>query len=585
MGEMPQQIFVSQIKDKLAKHFRVIYGDDQVEECLKRLDELLKKYNMRPVKPVSANEVWNHHDVILITYGDMVQPKQGEPISNLHKLHIFLNQKFKGLVTTIHILPFFPSSSDDGFSVIDYKHVNSSIGGWNDITKISKDFKVMGDLVINHTSRYSSWFRKYLKEEKPYTDYFIEVDPNTDMSGITRPRSSSILTHVHTRKGEKYVWSTFSDDQIDVNFNNPDVLFEFIDILLFYISKGISVIRLDAVAFIWKKFGTSSIHLHETHEIVKLFRSITDIYAPGTTLISETNVPHNENISYFGKGDEAHLVYQFSLPPLLLHALLFENAKYLTEWSASLLRQPENCTFFNFTASHDGIGVRPLEGLLPQNEFNQLIEGIKEKGGFVSEKKNPDGSVSPYELNITYYDAFKDVNGESGLHEKRFICSQLIALSLVGIPGIYFHNFTATPNNLEGVSTTGRYRTINRKKWDYDDIIQVLNNPETSAYRVFDRLKKAILERKQHPAFHPFGYQKTYNISEQLFCVERWDPDETERILMIANVTSQSIKTILDHSLPLNTETDYVDELSEEKCVSSGELILEPYQVIWLKLI
>jgi len=314
-------------------------------------------------------------------------------------------------------------------------------------------------------------------------------------------------------------------------------------------------------------------------------RTLVDCFVPKATIITETNVPHKENISYFGDGDETHMVYQFSLPPLLLHAILMEDASYLTEWVKSLKKLPENCTYFNFTSSHDGIGVRPLEGLVPDDEFNKLVSDIKTKGGFVSEKKNPDGTLSPYELNITYFDAFSGMNGSQSLQERRYICSQIISFSLKGVPGIYFHNFTATRNNLQGVSITGRYRTINRKKWSYDELTGELSDPDTSTSRIFNRMKEVISVRKKHPAFHPFGGQKAFEIDDQTFCLLRWDPDETEKVLVIANLSNQA-KTLdlKEYSLPINSKNSYNDIISGKIYVENGLTELPPFGVIWIKV-
>ena len=576
--------FTEAFEKSMRKHFAFIYGDDSVDDCLRDTHALLEKYNLTPPREeIKYEDVWSHKDQILITYGDMIQPRVGEAVDKLHVQHQFLNEYAKNFISTIHILPFFPSSSDDGFSVVDYKRVDSRLGGWEDIEALSKDYRLMGDLVMNHVSRYSMWFKKYLEKQEPYTDYFIEVDPETDMSSVTRPRSSPLLTPVHTEEDEKFVWTTFSDDQIDVNFSNPELLFRYIDIFLFYISKGLSLIRLDAVAYIWKELGTSCIHLPETHEIVKMMRTLVDHYAPETTIITETNVPHKENISYFGEGDEAHMVYQFSLPPLLLHAILTENASYLTEWADSLKTLPKNCTYFNFTASHDGIGVRPLEGLVPQDEFDGLVEGIKKRGGFVSEKQNEDGSLSPYELNITYFDAFSDYNGSQSLQEKRYICSQLIMLSLQGVPGIYFHNLTATRNNIRGVSITGRYRTINRRKWKYEELVDLLSDPDTNTYRIFNLYKDILLKRNQHPAFHPFGSQKVYKIDSDVFCILRENPANIERILVVANLKTEKISKSLDSvELPIEKHSKYDDILTGKTRIEENKLALDACQVAWL---
>lgn len=573
--------------DKLRHHFSVIYGEEKVDEMLQETELLIQKYNLQPSSKIPIHDLWTHKDHILITYGDMVNPNPGEPVSKLKKQHLFLKKYLNDEVSSVHILPFFPSSSDDGFSVVDYKRVDERIGGWDDIKELSKDFRLMGDLVMNHASRYSEWFKGYLNNEEPYDNFFIDIDPEEDLSEVTRPRSTPLLTPVHTKKGEKFVWSTFSDDQIDVDFSNPEVLFEYLDIFFFYLSKGLSVIRLDAVAFIWKEIGTSCIHLKETHEIVKLMRTLVDCFRPASTIITETNVPHEENISYFGDGDETHMVYQFSLPPLLLHAILTENAEYITKWVQSLDKLPANCTYFNFTSSHDGIGVRPLEGLVPEDEFLKLVEDIKKKGGFVSEKKNPDGSLSPYELNITYFDAFSGNNGSQSIQEKRYLCSQIIALSFKGVPGIYFHNLTATRNNMQGVAVTGRYRTINRKKWYYDELVGELSDPDTSTHRIFYKMKEIISKRKKHAAFHPFGGQKVYDIDSDLLCLLRWDPDKTERIIMIANVTSKVKKVMFsDESFPFKNGNgkEYADIISGKTFIDQGQAELQPFEVIWVKV-
>ncbi|HMB98475.1 MAG TPA: sugar phosphorylase [Balneolaceae bacterium] len=575
----------TEIEADLQDHLSFIYDSETADHFLGKIETLLQKYGFKPADATDDRDVWSHEDSILITYGDMVQPEPGEPVSKLNKLHYFLKKHVHGLITSVHLLPFFPSTSDDGFSVVDYKRVDDRLGGWNDIENMSSDFRLMADLVINHTSRHSDWFQAFLNRTSPYHDYFIEVRAGSDLQHVTRPRSSPLLTPVHTKKGEKFVWTTFSDDQIDLDFSNPRVLYEFLDIFFFYISKGIKIIRLDAVAYIWKEKNTSCIHLPETHEIVKLFRTLVDYYAPDVTLITETNVPHKENISYFGDGDEAHMVYQFSLPPLLLHAILNENASHLTKWASSMTSLPEKCTFFNFTSSHDGIGVRPLEGLIPDEEFEELIEGIKKRGGFVSYKQNPDGTNSPYELNITYFDAFSSLEGSNALQERRFMCSQIIAMSLLGVPGIYFHNLTATRNNLKGVSITGRYRSINRKKWIYEDLVDGLSDPDTTTHMIFNRYRQIINLRKKHPAFHPMGSQKIYNIGPDYFCLLRQDPDNTERILVICNVTNKPVQLNLNQTdLPVNPDKNYSDIISAQERIRKGKATLLPFDVLWIVL-
>src|SRR5699024_1405846 len=440
------------LDDRLLEHLDFLYGTEDSNRLLQQIKEMISSYDFGQDN-ISANEKrWNQEDVILITYGDVVLPRNGSS-GKLQTLAAFVSKQLGDAVNTIHILPFFPSSSDQGFSVIDYREVRDDLGNWNNIEDLSQKYNIMADLVINHTSRFSDWFENYRMGKEPGKDYFIEVDPSSDLSSVTRPRNSPLLTTVETDGGLRYVWTTFSEDQVDLDFSNPDVLLEFVDIFLFYLSKGISLIRLDAVAYLWKEIDTNSIHLKETLQIIKLFRDLMDHIAPNAALITETNVPFDENINYFGEGDEAHMIYQFSLPPLLLHAILKEKGQYITQWAKELPEPPEGCTYFNFTASHDGIGVRPLEGLVPDEEFDYLVQSTQERGGCVSYKENSDKSQSPYELNITFYDAFAEPGKEdTQLQIKRYLCSQIIMLSLQGVPGIYFHNLTATKNHLPGVT-------------------------------------------------------------------------------------------------------------------------------------
>nr|WP_249066860.1 sugar phosphorylase [Halalkalibaculum roseum] len=521
----------------------------------------------------------------MITYGDSIV----EPESENHKLNSlqkFLEEHLNDTINALHILPFFPYSSDKGFSVIDYKEVRDDLGSWSDIETLASEYKLMADLVVNHISSESTWFQNFIEGKTPGKEYFIDVDPDSDFSMVTRPRSTPLLTEVETAEGTKYVWSTFSDDQIDLDFSNPDVLFEMIDIFLFYISKGVNIIRLDAIAYLWKHMGTNSIHRPETHRIVKLFRDIVEYLNHSTTLITETNVPFEENISYFGNGDEAHMVYQFSLPPLLMHAILTENAEYLRKWANNLPEPPEGCTYFNFTASHDGIGVRPLEGLVPEVEFYELVDGAKQRGGHVSYKKNSDGTESPYELNITYFDAFRDLDGDdSELQMYRYLCSQIIMMSLQGLPAFYIHNLTATLNDHEQVTETGVKRDINRKQWLYDDLQNRLRDGDSITHRVFYRLKELIEIRKEQPAFSPLAEQKVLNKDNDLFVLLRSSKEFDENILVAANVTGKPKKLKRADVQPLADLSHPVRDLISGRTITPDqEIELEPYQVMWIRV-
>ncbi len=567
--------------ERMRGRFNRLYGPNEVEHLLERMVALIGRYGIGLEGYRDAGGLWDETTAVLITYGDMVQNGEEAPLKVLKR---FADQYLGGAINTIHILPFFPYSSDDGFSVIDYRAVDPNLGTWDDVQETGRGFRLMYDLVLNHCSRKSRWFADYVANIAPYRDYFIVADPEADLSAVTRPRALPLLTPVHTQHGDVHLWTTFSDDQIDLNFANPDVLFEFLDILLFYIASGATIIRLDAIAYLWKKIGTSCIHLKQTHEVVKLMRDLLDMVAPEVVLLTETNVPHEENISYFGTGDEAHMVYQFSLPPLLLHGLLNGDASHLTRWAASLNDLPDKCSYFNFTASHDGIGVRPLQGIIPAEELNKLAEHVKKLGGHVSSKTNSDGSESPYELNITYFDALgDDPNNVTEQHLARFLCSQTVAMELRGVPAVYFHSLTATRNNYAGVEATGRARTINRKKWQEDELGAELGDPRSPAARVMKEYLRRLQLRSQHKVFHPCAPQKIFDLAPELFVVQReW---EGKSVWCISNFSDQYLELKLDDRLIELKADSCSDILSGQRYMGQGKVIaLDAYQTVWLQI-
>ncbi len=560
------------------KRLTVLYGN-QAEKLLERFIMMIGRYGVG-IAPVAVDSHWTESDSVLITYADSIRDPDSDG-SPLNALEAFSSKHFKGAIKSIHLLPFYPWSSDDGFSVIDYRKVDPECGDWPDIERLGQNFDLMFDLVLNHCSAKSSWFRDFVAGIEPARHYFLPMDPDGDYSAVVRPRTSPLLTQTRTRDGTAHVWSTFSADQVDLNWQNPEVFIEFLDILLLYISKGMRIARLDAVAFLWKTMGTNCLHLPETHEMVKLYRDILEIVAPKTILMTETNVPHDENVSYFGEGDEAHMVYQFSLPPLCLHALATGNASFLTKWASELAPPPPECTFFNFTASHDGVGVRPIEGILPNEERDKLIKHVESAGGRINWRTMPDGSKSPYELNVTYFSALCG-RDEPELGASRFLCSQALALSLRGVPGIYIHSLTATENYQEGVEKTGQNRTINRRKWELPELKEHLS--QGMAKEVFSRYLRMLRRRSNHPAFHPDAEQKVYDVDAELFVHSRVSKDRDEIIFCIYNFSKSQKKIVNPATSDLLKKTkSFYDILSGRKFGSGKKGIkLEPYEVLWL---
>jgi sucrose phosphorylase len=499
--------------------------------------------------------------------------------------------KFVGdTISTIHILPFFPFSSDDGFSVIDYLRVNPEIGDWKDITRLGRNYRLMFDAVINHVSSQSEWFQGFLTGDPKYRNYFTVVEKDTDLSKVFRPRATPVITPFNTSNGKKYVWTTFSKDQIDLNFANPNVFIEVIDILLFFASQGVDFIRLDAVTFVWKEIGTSCINSAHTHRIVQTIRTIFDIVAPKVAIITETNVPHKDNIAYFGDGkNEAQMVYNFALPSLTLNTFYKGDAGVLTEWAATLDLPSDEATFFNFLACHDGIGLLPIKNILNKKSVNALLNQTKQSGGYVSLKINEDGTQSPYELNINYLDALSNpyVPETKKVIATRFLATQSIMLALRGVPGIYFHSLIGSGNWNLGVDQTGRYRTINREKMKLVELERELSDPHSLRHQVYSGFSHILKTRRSHPAFHPLGGQEILRLGKSLFTTIRSSLDGKDNVLCITNVTDKSVDLTVDLRVtPFVGNKIMLDLLSDKQFPIEKRKInisVLPYQVLWLK--
>lgn len=566
-----------------------LYGEDVGRQTADRLRARLAAFEGETASTDRhTGRSFTEKDIVVITYADQLRRPSEPPLVTLRE---FFTQHLADVITIVHILPFYPYSSDDGFSVVDYTAVDPELGTWADIEQFDEEgFRLMFDAVINHISAQSEWFRAFKAGDPRYRDYFITVDPSAaDLSRVIRPRALPLLTAVETAMGTQHVWTTFSADQIDLDFSNPDTLLDVIDVLLQYVKHGADIIRLDAIAYLWKEIGTSCIHLPQTHTVVKLLRALLDQVAPGTILITETNVPHEENVSYFGSGvDEAQMVYNFSLPPLVAHALLTGSATALSDWASQLETPSPHTWFFNFTASHDGIGVRPLAGLLSDAELDVLLERTRENGGSVSYKTNADGSSSPYELNITYYDLLNspDSAEPQSLQVQRFLASQAIMLALAGVPGIYLHSLLGSRNYTAGVDNTGRPRAINREKLDLKRVESELSDPGSRRHEVFERYRHLIRERVSHPAFHPNGAQQVLDLHKAVFAIVRVSPDETQTIIALHNVSPSPVEiSIAPQQLGVEAEALTDSRLGERvEHDDSGQWVvfLAPYEVRWL---
>lgn len=490
----------NQVNEKIKALINLVYGKTFSEAHLHMLLENIEK--AASVITERRKMGWDEKDIVLITYADQFSEKGEKALPVFTR---FYNKWLSHSFSHVHLLPFYPWSSDDGFSVIDYHEVAPETGTWRDVAELKQTTSLMFDFVCNHMSAKSAWFANYLKQMPGYDDFFISVDPETDLSAVTRPRALPLLTPFTLHDGSvRHLWTTFSEDQIDLNFASPQVLIAMVDVLLHYLIEGARYIRLDAVGFMWKIPGTSCIHLEQTHQLIQLFRAITEAVAPGTVIITETNVPHKDNVSYFGNGEnEAQMVYQFSLPPLVLHAVHSQDVSTLRQWAASLALPSTKTTWFNFLASHDGIGLNPLRGILPESEILSLVEKLQTEGALVNWKNNPDGTRSPYEINVTYLDALSTRESHDSERISRFILAHAVLLSFPGVPAVYIQSILGSRNDYDGVERLGYNRAINREKYAAGQIDCALEDKNSLRYQVYSVLSQLIVLRRAEKAFHP----------------------------------------------------------------------------------
>ncbi|WP_239256862.1 alpha-amylase family glycosyl hydrolase [Listeria ilorinensis] len=555
---MNRNLFEEQLKRQL----RTLFTSEACDWVYDQLLRSVASFSAEEKRAASLSE----KNLYLITYGDSILQKNITPLAALSKL---LKVHGKGVVTDVHLLPMFPYTSDDGFSVTDYEAINPELGNWEDIERLHEDFQLMFDFVANHMSKSSEWFQAFLAEKPGFEQAFVEREADFDTTNVVRPRTSPLF---HTFDSKK-VWTTFSEDQVDVNVKDPQMFVRLTNVLLSYLQKGAQSIRLDAIGFLWKESGTTCMHLPQTHAVIQIWRLLADFVAPGTQIITETNVPHQENIQYFGDGhNEANMVYQFSLPPLVLYSFTTHDVKPLQQWAKTIGAVSDEATYFNFLASHDGIGLRPTEGLLSDEDRQLLAQKVEENGGFISYKTDADGKKSIYELNINYSDALRNKGESDELAVQKMLAAHHILLSFIGVPAIYYHSLYGSTGDRAGAEESGIARRINREKLPLDVLLKELSDPGSRRNQIYSGIEKMMTIRGQEKAFSPYGKQEIEPLDLPVLAIQRTHREET--IYCYTNVSDQTV--ILD--VPAGKEL-----LSGESV--SGRYQLPPYGFAWVKMI
>ena len=593
----PILVIAPEKKERMFSRLLFLYGKDKAERIMPELERILKVHHahkpealIAAEKDFVAKERFTENDMVLITYGDMIKGQGSTPLATLHN---FVDTYNLGAINTLHILPFFPYSSDRGFSVVNFKAVDRRLGSWVDILNMAANYDLMFDGVLNHCSSKSRMFKEFLRGNPHFKNFFISYESPDELTPdqrrkIFRPRTSDILTKFHTIDGPRYVWTTFSEDQVDINFRDPYALRELIRGLLYYVRRGADIIRLDAVTYIWAEPGTECVQLPETHEIVKLLRDVMDTVAPNVALVTETNVPHEDNISYFGNGnDEAHMVYNFALPPLVLHTFYREDVTAFSQWAQDLELSPGSATFFNMLDTHDGIGLMGVKGILAQQDIDFITQRATAHGALISYKMTEEMTEEPYEVNSTWWSAINDDNCDEDIliQVRRYVASRSLALVLQGVPAIYAHGTIGTPNDHELVKKSKQNRDINRGVIDSTSLALAFKDPNSKLSLLRCYASKLYLTRTGHRAFHPHGEQRVLMISSDVFTVLRTSPEKDQHILSMTNVTNRDCCVEIDLDDLGILGGSWFDLLAEKEWPAEKEklfVLLQPYDVIWL---
>ena len=571
LSQIDQKKIKSKLKSIYRYHLSVIEISDCCEEIIKIINQFKKKKNKK-------KKLISEKTSIVICYGDSVFSSSQKHL--LKNFQSFFQKKLNKFFDTVHFLPFYPSSSDSGFAVKDHYKIDSRLGNWSDITKFSKKNDVMADIVINHSSARGLWFKNFLKDKKPGKDYFLKVNSNFNVSKVIRPRDHQLLKKIDIFKQPEYLWRTFSPDQLDMNFKNPAVLIRFIKIMINLVNHGVTIFRLDAIAYLWKESGTKCINLKETHEIIKLFRLICNLLNVESIIVTETNLPEKENISYFGNSDEANWIYNFSLPPLLIYSFLFENSSHLNSWNKKLPQTKKGNSYLNFIASHDGIGMRPVEGIINNNNKYKFLKRLKKNGSRFSYRKVQNKSKKVYEANITIFDALKksDYDPKGKFFLERFISAHSIMISFEGVPAIYFNSLFGSSNDEAKYIITGNNRDLNRYRWNHKNITEKLKNLKSKQSIFYKNITNLLEIRRKQKAFHPNGTRSSVSMGSKIFCFKRQSVDKKQTILCITNLSSKVQKTKINHKF-----LTWKNLLSYNNNHISNKMIkLEPFETVWL---
>ena len=606
--------------------FKMLYGDrpDFTQQMVRLVETLALRYMERaPVlrksdlaREVHYNWFLNQKWVAMALYCDRFA-------DNLQGLHDKLPYLQELGVNMLHVMPILdcpPVNNDGGYAVRDFRKIDSKYGAMKDLESLatalrSREMLLVLDVVVNHTSEEHEWAARARQGEKKYQDYYYVFDdreiPDAYEEGM--PEIFPVTAPGNFTWDEsmgKWVMTVFNNYQWDLNYRNPAVLIEMLDIILFWANKGADILRLDAVAFLWKKIGSTCQNEREAHLLLRLMKDCCQVTAPGVLFIAEAIVAPGEIAKYFGEdaiySKECEIAYNASLMALLWDAVATKNANLLNLGIKNLPEKLERATWLNYVRCHDDIGLGfddrdvELAGYDPTLHRSFLVDYFT--GRFPSSPargmpfgtnlKTGDARISGSLASLVGLESALESGDEEAINAaiKAITLLHSVILSFGGLPLMYYGDAIGTLNNLEFLSdpaTQHDSRWVHRSRFDWDKA-EKRHHSGTVEQRIFSALKKMIALRKELPPFADFDNRHLLLVENpNLLVFYRTDPENCRsRVLAVSNFNVEaqalSIETLLPHGFfSHGVMTDLYS--GERVPVEDGQITIPALSFYWLK--
>ena len=472
--------------------------------------------------------------VQLLAYPDHIGNDLGDLLG-------FMNQYLSKAIGGVHILPFYPSNADGGFSPLTHLKVDPNFGTWRDIEKIAQKYDLCADITLNHISDESDEFIDFVEKgyQSKFADLFVHVNKfgsftHDDLAKIHIRKEKEPFREVQFKNGKTaQVWSTFTEHQIDLNYESPKTFALMKKYMQFLAQKGVKLFRLDAFGYITKKRGTSCFLLEpEIYKHLEWFRKTSDQY--GTAILPEV---HDHPSFQHAISQRGAYSYGFALPPLVLYSILDCNTKYLKDW---LRVCPDNQ--ITVLDTHDGICIPDVEGILPDDKIDLLIHDLSTRSADPILRRSAANIHSVgaiYQVTCTFYDALKQ-------NDNAYIIARAIQLFTPGIPQVYYVGLLAEKNNIELMEETGHVRAINRHFFSLDEVKTHFKK------KIVKRLVRLMEFRSQYPAFQgTFELHSSNNSSlivtwrkSKYFCTLSIDFNFRKGVITYFDQISKKVKKI-----------------------------------------